>query len=213
LERIDDSVVAAVALPDERPAERVAWKSLPDGPSLSGGSANPPGTWGLWVHGEDLSVERSGLACLCPAVALSVFDAQRVAALGMAPRRIAYLKTALADGLARAGHHFQCPTESCETGEGLAEALARVARERSLAGWVAMRPSVGPLADAIPAIEAALARDGRKVIWCRRRWDEHLWPQASAGFFGFWEKAQRRLATQATALAQSRELQQPELLF
>jgi deoxyribodipyrimidine photo-lyase len=213
LERIDDSVVAAVALPDERPAERVAWKPLPDGPSLSGGSANPPGTWGLWVHGEDLSVERSGLACLCPAVALSVFDAQRVAALGMAPRRIAYLKTALADGLARAGHHFQCPTESCETGEGLAEALARVARERSLAGWVAMRPSVGPLADAIPAIEAALARDGRKVIWCRRRWDEHLWPQASAGFFGFWEKAQRRLATQATALAQSRELQQPELLF
>jgi len=63
------------------------------------------------------------------------------------------------------------------------------------------------------AAGAALARDGRKVIWCRRRWDEHLWPQASAGFFGFWEKAQRRLATQATALAQSRELQQPELLF
>jgi deoxyribodipyrimidine photo-lyase len=148
-----------------------------------------------------------------PDVLLSVFDVQRVAALGMAPRRIAYLKTALADGLARAGHHFKCPIESCETGEGLAEALARVARERGLAGWVAMRPSVGPLADAIPAIEADLARDGRKVIWCRRRWDEHLWPQASAGFFGFWEKAQRRLATQATALAQSRDPQQPELLF
>jgi deoxyribodipyrimidine photo-lyase len=191
----------------------VAWKPLPDAPGITEGSATPPGSWGLWVHGEDLSVEESALGQMRPDVLLSVFDAQRVAALGMAPRRIAYLKTALADGLARAGHHFQCPIESCETGEGLAEALARVARERSLTGWVAMRPSVGPLADAIPAIEADLARDGRKVIWCRRRWDEHLWPQASSGFFGFWEKAQRRLATQATALAQSRDPQQPELLF
>jgi hypothetical protein len=40
-----------------------------------------------------------------------------------------------------------------------------------------------------------------------------LWPQASAGFFGFWEKAQRRLATHAAARAKSRDSQQPELLF
>jgi hypothetical protein len=128
---------------------------------------------------------------------LSVFDARRVAAFGMASPRVAYLKTALADGLDRAGRHFACPTEACETGEGLAEALARVAQERGLAGWVAMRPSVGPLGEAIPSIEAALARDGRRVLWCRRRWDEQAWPQASAGFFGFWEKAWRRLSAGA----------------
>ena len=215
LERLDDSVVSPVPLPDEAPAQRVAWCPLPESPDLRGDlrAAADFDRWGVWVHGEDLSIEESPLGQLRPEVVLSVFDAQRVASLGMAPLRVAYLKTALADGLARAARHFGCATESCETGEGLAEALARVARERGLAGWVAMRPSVGPLADAIPAMEAALAREGRKVIWCRRRWDEHWWPQASAGFFGFWEKAQRRLANQAAASVKGQDPRQPELLF
>lgn len=194
LERLDDSVVSAAPLPAESPTERIAWSSLPDRPEAS---ALGSGRWGLWMHGEDLSVEGSALADLRPAMILSVFDARRVAAFGMASPRVAYLKTALADGLDRAGRHFACPTEACETGEGLAEALARVAQERGLAGWVAMRPSVGPLGEAIPSIEAALARDGRRVLWCRRRWDEQAWPQASAGFFGFWEKAWRRLSAGA----------------
>ena len=212
LERLEDSVVSPAPLPDEAPAQRMPWRSLPESPALQGASP-ATGRWGLWVHGDDLSVEASALGGMQPEVLLSVFDAQRVGAHGLSPLRIAYLKTALADGLARAGRHFGCATVSCETGEGLAEALVRVAQERGLAGWVAMRPSVGPLGDAVPGIEAALAGDGRKVLWCRRSWDERLWPQASAGFFGFWEKAQRRLANQATASAKSPEPRQPELLF
>ena len=228
LERLEDSVVAAVPVPDAGPALRGPWESLPEFPEASrlkpdpgvldggdgggrlggtGGTGGHWGRWGLWLHGEDLSVERSALAGFHPEVVLSVFDARRVAAFGMAAPRVAYLKTALADGLARAGRHFTCPAEACETGEALAEALTRVARERRLDGWVAMRPSVGPLGEAIPAIEAALARDGRRVLWCRRRWDEQTWPQASAGFFGFWEKVRRRLS------AGVRDPRQSELTF
>ncbi|MFM7803911.1 MAG: hypothetical protein ACKPGK_05410, partial [Verrucomicrobiota bacterium] len=97
--------------------------------------------------------------------------------------------------------------------EGLAEALVRVARERGLAGWVALRPAVGPLGDAIPGIEAALARDGRKILWCRRSWDERLWPQASAGFFGFWEKARRRLEPRTERPDRDEDPRQPGLPF
>ena len=210
LERLADSMVAAVPIPDEQPADRVAWEPLPEHPDasrLESGLGGHSGRWGLWLHGEDLSVERSALAGFQPEVVVSVFDARRIAAFGMASPRVAYLKTALADGLARAGRHFACPTEACEIGEDLAEALARVAQERRLAGWVAMRPSVGPLGEAIPAIEAALARNGRCVLWCRRRSDEQTWPQASSGFFGFWEKVRRRLS------AGVRDPRQPELVF
>ncbi|MBM3851217.1 MAG: hypothetical protein FJ396_13740 [Verrucomicrobia bacterium] len=213
LERLEDSVVSPAPLPDEAPAQRVAWRSLSESPDLSGGSPAGGGRWGLWVHGEDLGVEGTALGRMRPEVLLSVFDARRVAALGMAPRRIDYLKTALADGLARAGRHFGCATEACDTGEGLAEALVRVARERGLVGWVALRPAVGPLGDAIPGIEAALERDGRKILWCRRSWDERLWPQASAGFFGFWEKARRRLEPRTERPDRGDDSRQPGLPF
>lgn len=46
---------------------------------------------------------------------------------------------------------------------------------------------VGPVADALDAIEAPLAAAGFPLVRMRRTWDEQLWPFATKGFFAFRE--------------------------
>jgi deoxyribodipyrimidine photo-lyase len=188
LERIDDAVVSALKLPEEPAATRVPWMPLWERPEL------PAGRWGLWIHGEDLTPELSALGRFQPECVLTILDAPLMQAVGLSEGRIAYLRHALADARSRAAAHFGCPVE--HRGEGtLAHHLAGVAREHRLAGWVAMRPAVGPLADALPEIESALQRQGLAIQWCRRRWDELRWPDAASGFFPFWEQTRARLAS------------------
>jgi deoxyribodipyrimidine photo-lyase len=188
LDRIDDAVVSALKPATEPEPVRVPWKPLWERPEL------PAGRWGLWIHGEDLTPELSALGRLRPECVLTIQDDPLMQAIGLSEGRIAYLRHALADARTRAEAHFGCPVEHRSAGS-LAHHLAEVARERQLDGWVAMRPAVGPLADALPEIESALQRDGRSIHWCRRRWDELRWPDASSGFFPFWEQTRARLAS------------------
>lgn len=188
LERIDDAVVSTLKLPEEPAATRVPWMPLWERPEL------PAGRWGLWIHGEDLTPELSALGRFKPECVLTILADPLMQSVGLSERRIAYLRQALADARARAAAHFGCPVE--HRGEGsLAHHLAGVAREHRLDGWVAMRPAVGPLADALPEIESALQHARLAIHWCRRRWDEMRWPDAASGFFPFWEQTRARLAS------------------
>ena len=191
LDRIDDAHVTASPPPEEPQPARVGGQSLPELPDL------PAGRWGLWLHGEDLTPELSALGQLHPECVLTVLDEPLMRSLGFSPRRVDWIREGLADARARAAAHYGCPVELRSQG-GFAPHLVQVARERNLAGWVAMRPAVGPLGDAIPGIESALATEGLRIHWCRRRWDETWWPLASSGFFPFWEKARGRLLSRAT---------------
>ena len=190
LDRIDDARVTAFPPAEEPPPARVGWQSLPELPEL------PAGRWWLWLHGEDLTPELSALGPLRPDCVLTVLDEPLMQKLGFSAQRVDSIREGLADARARAAAHFGCPVEQRAQG-GFAAHLCQVARERQLTGWVAMRPAVGPLGDAIPGIEAALAAEGFRIHWCRRRWDETGWPQAAAGFFPFWEKARGRLLARA----------------
>jgi len=163
------------------------WRPLPERPEL------PEGRWGLWIHGEDLTPELSALGGLRPECALTVFDEPLMRTLGLSEARVGYIHDALADARTRGMAHYGCPVEQRAQG-GFAAHLAAVARERRLDGWIAMRPAVGPLGDAIGDIESTLGREGLRIHWCRRRWDEQRWPGASSGFFGFWEKVRDRLS-------------------
>ena len=69
LERLEDSVVSPAPLPDEAPAQRVPWRFLPESPELQGVLPAGAGRWGLWVHGDDLSVEASALGGSTPRAA------------------------------------------------------------------------------------------------------------------------------------------------
>jgi deoxyribodipyrimidine photo-lyase len=190
LDRIDDNRVTAFPPAEEPSPARVAWHSQPGYPDL------PAGRWGLWLHGEDLTPELSALGQLRPECVLTVLDEPLMRKLGFSAQRVESIRQGLADARNRAAVHFGCPAEPRAQG-GFAEHLVQVAREHHLSGWVAMRPAVGPLGDAIPGIESALTAEGLRIHWCRRRWDETWWPRASAGFFPFWEKARARLLAQA----------------
>ncbi len=201
IERLDDHVVTACPLEAEAPAARVRWASLPEVPDVT------PGRWGLWVHGEDLTPELSALGRLKPGLIVTVMDARVLHGHRPSALRLDWMKEGLADARHRAAAHWDCPVLQVEAGaEGFPEALARLGSAHGLEGWVAMRPSVGPLGDAVEGIEHALARAGLGMKWCRRRWDEAMWAHAHAGFFPFWEKVAPRLAEAARGSATQGEL-------
>jgi deoxyribodipyrimidine photo-lyase len=187
LERLEDDVVRILELPWQAHPPCQPWRPLPERPEL------PEGRWGLWIHGEDLTPELSALGGLRPECALTVFDEPLMRTLGLSEARVGYIHDALADARTRGMAHYGCPVEQRSQG-GFAAHLAAVARERRLDGWIAMRPAVGPLGDAIGDIESTLGHEGLRIHWCRRRWDEQRWPGASSGFFGFWEKVRDRLS-------------------
>lgn len=187
LDRLADDRVTPCSLPADVPVTPEAWRSLSETPTESGGR------WGLWVHGEDLTPERTALGAVQPAVVVTVLDEPILESFALSPGRIRAIEQGLADARSRAASHFQCPVEHRSGPGGFTVPLAQVARAHRLDGWIALRPAVGPLADAIPALETALAADGFRIQWCRRAWDERLWPLARSGYFPFWEKARRVL--------------------
>lgn len=187
LDRLDDHRVNACPLPAETAVAPHPWRPLSETP------VSTAGRWGLWIHGEDLTPELTAIGAVSPAVVLTVLDEPLLASIAVSSGRIRSMEEGLADARQRAAAHFQCPVEHRNGPEGLAVHLVAAARAHGLDGWIALRPAVGPLADAIPGIETALAADGFRIQWCRRSWDERLWPLARSGYFPFWEKARRAL--------------------
>jgi hypothetical protein len=137
----------------------------------------------------------SALGRLRPAVVATVLDEASVRAHGLSEGRVRWLREGLEDARRRAGAHYGCAAvDAVGGGEGLGGALVRIAREHDLQGWVSTRPCVGPLGDQVEAMDEAMASAGMTLRWCRRGWDEALWPHAQSGFFPFWEKVGARLS-------------------
>lgn len=91
-----------------------------------------------------------------------------------------FVAGSLDDGLARASRHFGVE------GELLApEAVADWAKKAGLSEVVTAYAPLGPTAQALAAIERALAENSIRLCRVRRDWDTRCWPLATKGFFVF----------------------------
>jgi deoxyribodipyrimidine photo-lyase len=112
---------------------------------------------------------------------------------GVSPSVVDFKQRALADALARAQAYFFCdvvalPAALQSDAGGAAAHLQAMAVSKRADALVSMGCPVGPTADAVQPIFAALVRDGWPVHSLRRRWDEQFWPHATHGFFKLKEK-------------------------
>jgi deoxyribodipyrimidine photo-lyase len=145
------------------------------------------GRAGLWVHPEDLAVERGELSGDKFVVINATWPKSMAKKAGWSEVVATWTKAALHDGASRAGAHFGADV-SAEASDDLAATLVDWARKHQLNWVVAYRPFVGPWLVEAVAIEAALAKAGIVITWRRRAWDTRLFPHATRGYFPFWEK-------------------------
>ena len=160
-------------------------------PVLESPAMDPALATGLWIHEEDLSPETSLLGD-------ATFRAMLVTGHGAAWRdfrfpmaKQVWLRAALADASFRAAAHWQTEAPVYAGVELLGELVAW-AGVHGLSQIVSLRPDVGPLADALPALSHALEGAGIRLVLVDRPRDVVLRPLATAGFFGFWENLKKR---------------------
>ena len=188
LERLDDAKAAAAVVADAADLTPVAVPDFAAVPAVAG-------RIGLWLHADDAAPETGPLAGV-PVVAAAAFTSSAVfAAWQLSPQRRESIHAALADGLRRAAAHWACGTALTDAAD-TAAALRDWARGHRLDAVVAMAPWTGPVGDVVPAVHAALTEAGIALHLVRRPWDAQAIAAATAGFFPFWERTARRLASQ-----------------
>jgi deoxyribodipyrimidine photo-lyase len=177
------SQLASTAFPITEPAlpKVSAWTEDPLWINATEGRA------GLWLHPEDLAVERGELSGDKFIAINASWPKPMAKKAGWSEAVATWTQAALRDGAARAGAHFGADVSS-EPTDDLAANIVDWARKHQLKRVVAYRPFVGPwLAEAL-AIEEALAQTGIAITWRRRAWDTRLFPHATRGYFPFWER-------------------------
>jgi deoxyribodipyrimidine photo-lyase len=177
------SQLATAAFPITEPAlpKVAAWTEDPLRINASEGRV------GLWVHPEDLAVERGELSVEKFVAINAAWPKSMAKKAGWSDAVATWTQAALRDGALRAGAHFGADVSS-ELSDDLAASIVEWARKHQLKRVVAFRPFVGPWLIEALAIEAALAQAGIAITWRRRAWDTRLFPHASRGYFPFWEK-------------------------
>ena len=166
----------------EGPLPKVpAWSEAPAAAVVEQGRV------GLWLHPEDLVVERGELAGLRFESINASWPAGIATVAGWSPKVAEWTCAALLDGAQRAGLHFGAEVIATESPD-LAQAIVEWAQTRKLSAVVAYRPFIGPWLPEALAIEAALTKAGITVRWRRRAWDASLFPHATRGYFPFWER-------------------------
>lgn len=169
----------AVASPLAREAPPLAPDLVPPPAGLRAADiADPALRTGLFVTTADLSPERLRLPPLVAVAATS-----RIGGAPAALKR-AHAETALADGLARAATAVGCAGDRIDETSAAAAMRDWAARHR-LQQVVTAQAPIGPVADRIASMAAALAADGIRLVQVRRDWDTLAWPQATKGFFAF----------------------------
>jgi hypothetical protein len=131
------------------------------------------GRIGVWIHPDDLLIERSALASLSP-VAVAGFLARDVMdefGYGMTRREFEIM--ALEDGVERAGAHFGCDARALEVA-ALPGAFGTWVAEHRLDHVVAVAPFIGEWADQLQSVRAEARRVGAELHLCRRPTDGDL---------------------------------------
>jgi deoxyribodipyrimidine photo-lyase len=177
------SQLASAAFPITEPglSKVAAWTEDPLWVNAAEGRA------GLWVHPEDLSVERGELSAEKYVAINAAWPKLMAKKAGWSEAVANWTKAALHDGVVRAAAHFGADVSS-ESSDDLASTMVAWARKHQLKRVVAYRPFVGPWLAEAQAIESALAKSEITMVWRRRAWDSRLFPHATRGYFPFWEK-------------------------
>jgi deoxyribodipyrimidine photo-lyase len=166
----------------EAPLTKVAaWSEAPVA------RAGLQGRVGLWLHPEDLAVEKGALAGLRFEAINASWPAGIGAAAGWSANVAQWTRSALEDGAQRAGEHFDAELV-VEAPADCAGAMVEWAKARKLTAIVAYRPFVGPWLEVALSFESALAQVGIPIHWRRRSWDAEHFPHATRGYFPFWER-------------------------
>lgn len=150
-------------------------------------AAQLPERWGLWIHEDDLSPERSEIASTPPVSMRLFLQRDAWARLGYPERKRDHLKRALEDGARRAETHFGTACDCHDAGD-LGAALVQWAEEKNLGAIVSFAPFVGSLGDQMPQVESQLRDAGVSLVLVRREHDAKVMRHARGGFFGFWKK-------------------------
>jgi deoxyribodipyrimidine photo-lyase len=172
---------AAFAITEPALPKVTAWTEDPLWINAADGRA------GLWLHPEDLAVERGELSAEKYVAINASWPKSMAKKAGWSEAVTTWTQAALRDGAARAEAHFGAAV-SPESSDDLAATLVEWARKHQLKRVVAYRPFVGPWLVEAQGIESALAKVGIGITWRRRAWDTRLFPHATRGFFPFWER-------------------------
>lgn len=167
------------------------WQDPPPPLPLCAADPEPGSRSGIWIHDEDLSVERSPISGLSPAAILATAPTGLWEREAYSPDKRTFLRAALADGAERAAAHFRLRGETLDARD-LADALVAWAGRERLDTVIALAPFTGPLADEVPGLAAALGHRGVRLNLVRRPEDVAVMNRATGGFFGFWERARGR---------------------
>ena len=177
------SQLASTAFPIAEPAipKVAAWTEDPLWINAAEGRA------GLWVHPEDLAVERGEFSAEKFVAINASWPKPMAKKAGWSETVTNWTQAALCDGATHASTHFGADL-SAEPSDDLAATLVDWAQKQQLKRVVAYRPFVGPWLAEARAIESALAQAGIAVTWRRRAWDAKHFPHATRGYFPFWER-------------------------
>jgi deoxyribodipyrimidine photo-lyase len=90
------------------------------------------------------------------------------------------------DAAQRTGAHFRCSASVSSTldATGLIEAAQTAKVRQIITGYA----PVGPVSDALRALDPLLAGAGITLCQVRRPWDNQFWPHAKKGYFPFKER-------------------------
>lgn len=158
------------------------------------------GPTGLWLHDEDLSVERSPLRKVQVDSLAAFLPTGLWKREGYGAPKCAFLERASRDGAERAGKVFGL-SPGIHDSEVLSEDIVRWAERDGLRTIVAMRPFVGTLADQVGPIRSRLEERGVRLVLVRRPEEVPILNRATAGFFGFWKKTSPLRKTEPRAAA------------
>ncbi len=150
-----------------------------------------PGTVALLITEEDLHVESLHLPGTKPVAVAGVQATSDRSRWPTSPLVQGFASGALADGLQRAGVHFDLCTCELESWEHILD----WAKSLGVNQVVTAEASIGPVRDRLQVLEASLLRHGVRLVRIRRDWDDALWPLATKGFFPFKEKLPTVLAS------------------
>jgi deoxyribodipyrimidine photo-lyase len=142
----------------------------------------------LLLTGEDLHVE----SLLAKAAAIrAVLATPSVPGWPWGDKAATFVTAAVDEARERAGQYFNGKTD---TGALDADTVITAAQAAKAKAVVTAYAPVGPVADALTAIEPALLAAGVPLVRVRRDWDSAFWPHATKGFFPFKERIPGLLA-------------------